>query len=44
MFLSLFDAEGYAHDSSEGTVRILGRKGVDAYFSIKVDVLLNVEG
>ena len=43
MFVSLVDAEGSVHDSTEGEVRILGRKGVDAWFSFEVDVLIDEE-
>ena len=44
MFVFLFDAEGSVHDSTEGEVIILGRQGVDAWFSFEVDVLLDEEG
>ena len=44
MFVSLIDAEGSTHNSTEGAVRILGRQGVDAWFVFEADVLLDEEG
>ena len=43
LFVSLFDAQRSTHDCTEGEVRTLGRKGVDACFVFEVDVLLNEE-
>ena len=44
LFLSLFDAEYSAHNSTEGAVRILGRQGIDACFAFEACVLLKEEG
>ena len=42
--VSFFDAEISAHDSIDGTVRILERQGADAWFFFGADALLDVEG
>ena len=38
---SFFDAEGSAHDSEDGLARILVKEDADAWFTFKVDALLD---
>ena len=44
IIVPLFDAEGFAHDSEEGVVKILGRQGADECFTFELYVSLDEEG
>ena len=42
--VSFCDVKISLHDSVDGTVRILGRQGVHAWFAFEVNALLDTEG